>query len=102
MDDVIKGTGLKLNIHIEPIDGLTMDNYDFVCVFHNPSRSDRISYSKSDMARADKDNYIVVVDTSKFSECNLLLSITALIPDADCKDGFRCEKITMNTGFKII
>ena len=27
------GTELKINVHVEPIDGLHMSEYDFECVF---------------------------------------------------------------------
>ena len=90
MQYVVLGTELKINIHAEPIDGLSMDDYDFSCAFF-VYRNRTASVSKSDMVRVDKDNYIAMIDTSVLGCGNLRIRMTAYVPDSNFKDMLRTE-----------
>ena len=59
---VILGTDIKLNIHVEPIDGLSMSEYDFECTFYVfPNR--KVSISKNKMKKVDSNNYIALISS---------------------------------------
>lgn len=101
MENVIyKGTELKLNINIEPIGGISMDEYDFTCEFYC-SMMDSIVISKSDMHREDANNYVALLNSDRVSTGSLKCKITAYIPDADFDDGLRTEVQLLNTGITI-
>lgn len=100
MGQIILGTEIKLNIHIEPIDGLTMDDYDFQCdVFTSPSR--RTTISKQDAKRVDENNYIIMINTRSIGVGNLKCEVSAQIPDGDFDDALRTEIALFNTGIVI-
>lgn len=94
------GTEFKINVHVEPIDGLHMDDYDFSCRFYvYTNRVVRIE--KKDMIRVDQDNYIACVDSSKLGIGAVMMRITAFIPDVDFPDRLRTEVETVSTGITI-
>jgi hypothetical protein len=94
------GTEFKINIHVEPIDGLHMDDYDFSCRFYvYTNRVVRIE--KKDMIQVDQDNYIACVDSSKLGIGAVMMRITAFIPDVDFPDRLRTEVETVSTGITI-
>lgn len=94
------GTKFKINIHVEPIDGLHMDDYDFSCRFYvYTNRVVRIE--KKDMIQVDQDNYIACVDSSKLGIGAVMMRITAFIPDVDFPDRLRTEVETVSTGITI-
>ena len=94
------GTKFKINIHVEPIDGLHMDDYDFSCRFYvYTNRVVRIE--KKDMIQVDQDNYIACVDSSKLGIGAVMMRITAFIPDVDFHDRLRTEVETVSTGITI-
>lgn len=98
---VYQGTELKLNIGIEPVGGLTMDEYDFtveVYCFQNKA----IKYSKADAIRVDANNYMVLVDTTSTGVGELKCKVTAQIPDGDFKDGIRTEIEMVSTNITIV
>lgn len=100
MSNIILGTEIKLNIHIEPIDGLSMAEYDFkVDVFTTPSR--RITITKEEAKRVDADNYLILLNTSAIGLGNLKCEVTAYIPDGDFDDALRTEIALLNTGIVI-
>ena len=90
----------KLNVHLDPIDGFHMVDYDFECeVFVFTHRM--VKKRKSELKKYDDDNYVITLDdmdmrTIGRGRINVL--VTAQIPDADFADGFRkgrvilCEK----------
>lgn len=95
------GTELKLNIHIEPIDGITMDKYDFsVDVYCSPKKV--VHANKSDCIRIDENNYIVLVDTNVIGVGTLLCKVTASIPDGDFSDMCRTEIVCNKVGITIV
>lgn len=100
-DTVYLGTELKVNVHIEPFDGLAMSIYKFsVDAFCSPSRA--VHYDKSDLIKADNDNYVVRIDTAKMGIGNLKLRVIALIPDSDFDDDLRTEVVLIDTGITIV
>lgn len=98
------GSDLKLNVHVEPIDGLHMESYDFECAFFvKPDR--KCVIHKSMMAKKDQDNYLAPLEGKEIRSLGrgkLLMEITAYITDSDYKDGLRTEKAVTCTGVTII
>ena len=95
------GTELKLNIHIEPMDSLTMDDYDFeVEVYCSPKKT--IVVKKESTIRIDENNYVVLVDTNIVGAGDLKCKFTAWIPDGDFPDSLRTEVVSVDTGINII
>jgi hypothetical protein len=100
-DTLFIGTELKLNIHIEPIETITMDDYDFeVEVYCSPKRP--VMATKAEMIRVDSDNYIVLVDTNIVGAGSLKCKVTAYIPDSDFPDGLRTEVAMSDVGVNIL
>lgn len=97
---VFLGTELKLNIHIEPLDGLTMDNYDFNVDVYVSQRK-MVSAKKEQCVRVDENNYIVLVDTTVIGAGDVTVKVVAQIPDSDFEDGLRTEVMQIQTGITI-
>lgn len=100
---VFLGTELKLNVHIDPIDGVRMENYDFFCEFF-VRRKNSVKITKEEMLYVDDDNYIALL-TSEHAETlrrgDLQVRITAYLPDSDFDDGHRVEIIELWTGITL-
>lgn len=94
------GTELKINVHVEPIDGLHMADYDFACLFYVHSGK-FVEVRKNEMQRVDDDNYVALVDTSKTGPGEIVMRITARIPDSDFPDLLRTEVASCSTGITI-
>ena len=98
------GTEFKINVHVEPIDGLHMSDYDFECVFYVYTNK-RVVIKKADMKKVDDDNYLAMIDTVKgmmLGRGKVNMELTAYIPDGDFEDGFRTEKAVTCTGVNIV
>ena len=54
------------------------------------------------MVKADDDNYVALVDSSKLGTGTIRCRVTAHIPDADFDDGIRTEIEEVNTGITIV
>ena len=103
MQNVYIGTELKLNINIEPIEGQTMDKYNFeVEAFCSPHKSITIKKGDNYCIRVDESNYIILVDTSKVGIGNLKCKVTAFIPDTHFDDFFRTEVVLLDTDIQIV
>lgn len=94
------GTELKINVHVEPIDGFHMSDYDFACQFYTYMNR-RVTLNKKDMIRVDDDNYIACIDSSKLGVGLVMVRFRARIPDTDFPDGLRTEIETASTGVNI-
>lgn len=94
------GTEFKINVHVEPIDGLHMSDYDFTCRFYIYTNRN-VEISKSEMIRVDDDNYIACIDSNKLGVGTIMMRIIVQIPDADFPDGLRTEIETISTGLVI-
>lgn len=100
---VFLGTELKLNVHIDPIDGVRMENYDFFCEFF-VRKKNSVKITKDEMLYVDDDNYIALL-TSEHAEIlrrgDLQVRITAYLPDSDFDDGHRVEIVELWTGITL-
>lgn len=100
----ILGTELKINVHIEPIDGVSMANYDFECEFYASSKKKSVIIPKKNMKRVDNDNFIAVITQDNallIGRGSVMLRLTAHIPDSDFPDGARTEIVEVCTGVTI-
>lgn len=98
---VFIGTKLKLNINIEPIGGITMDNYEFeIEVYCSPKKS--VIIKKEDAIRIDDSNYVIRIDTEEVGVGDLKCKITAQIPDGDFDDNIRTEVVGLDTNINIV
>lgn len=99
--EVHLGTELKLNVHIAPIDGITIDAYDYLTeVYCSPKRS--ITIPKEKTKRIDSENYMICFDTTNLGVGDLFVRITAFIPDGDFDDNLRTEICVIDTGITIV
>ena len=99
---VFEGTEVKLNINIEPIDGIYMKDYDFVVEFFcNSLKPKKVVINKSEAIMIDSSNYIFCVDTANVGKGKLECKVIAYIPDGDFKDGKRTEVARLSTGIEI-
>ena len=97
-------TEYKVNVHAEPIDGLSMDKYEFECQFYvSPNKV--ITIKKEDMKQSevngqpDPDNYIAILDSEKVKALgrgSVKFRFIAHIPDADFPDRTRTEVAEVN------
>lgn len=93
------GTEFKMNVHLEPMDGLHMSDYDFECAFYVFTNR-KVVIPKSMMKKVDDDNYIAVIETAdamRIGRGRINVEITAYLPDSDFPDGFRTEKLVLCT-----
>ena len=95
------GTELKINVHVDPIDGMHMSDYDFECVFF-VYKNRPLVIKKNEMTKVDEDNYITKVDSAKVGVGNLLMKFVAEIPDSDMNDGLRKEVELVDLNIPII
>lgn len=96
----IVGTVIKINVHFDKIDELSMSDYNFLCKFYvHPNKN--ITVRKDEMIRIDDDNYIAVIDTEKIGSGEIIMRVTAMIPDDDCPVGIRKEVTECSTGIII-
>lgn len=94
------GTEFKINVHIEPIDGFHMSDYDFTCEFFCKYTSP-IVLSKGMLKKCDDDNYLALIDSVKLGMGSIYCKVTAYIPDSDFDDGLRKEVKIVSTGIII-
>lgn len=101
MENIYYGTELKLSISVDPISGLSMDNYDFSVDIYTTTIKG-ISLSKAELIRVDKDTYVACVDTTKMGAGRVRCRVSAYIPDGDFADNKRTEVCIVDTGINII
>lgn len=95
------GTELKMNVSIDPIGGLTMDDYDFVIEMYCSVKK-TVVVEKKDSIRIDSSNYLVLIDTNITGAGELKCKVTAHIPDNDFPDSLRTEVAVLDTGVTIV
>lgn len=98
---VFKGSDLKLNIHIEPLGGLTMDDYEWYVECYCSDETP-IKITKDKARRVDDSNFIITLNTQQLGIGPLQCIITAHIPDEDFDDKLRTEISRINTNINII
>ena len=89
------GTEYKINVHVEPVDGSTMDDFDFECMLY-VRENKGVTFKKGDEAvkREDENNYIICVnsqDAMKIGRGTVKMKFTAHIEDSDFPDMRRTE-----------
>lgn len=89
------GTEFKINVNVEPIDGSTMDDFDFECLLYVYTNKG-VTFKKGDEAvkRVDENNYKICVsstDALKLGRGAVRMKFTAHIKDADFPDNIRTE-----------
>lgn len=93
------GTEFKLNVHLDPLDGFHMSDYDFeVALYVYTNR--KVVFQKSKLKKVDDDNYLLMVETAdalRIGRGRINAEITAYIPDSDFSDGLRTEKLVLCT-----
>ena len=99
--EIFLGTKFKLNIEITPIDGVTLDDYDFEIDVWASSKK-VAHYTKMDTIKVDSNNRMIRVDTEELGAGDLKYKIRAIIPDGDFPDGVRPEVYMQDTGLKIV
>lgn len=100
---VYLGTELKLNINIEPIDEMTMDDYNFnVELICGLLKKTSKVISKDKAKRIDQDNYMVCFNTDDLGVGKLRCKVTAYLPDGDFEDSLRTEITETDTEIEII
>lgn len=96
---VFLGTQLKLNVNIEPIEEVSMSQYDWVIeAFCTPSNA--VVINKNNAKRVDDNNYLIMIDTEKVGIGVLKCEVTAGLRDRDF--GTRTEVTVINTGIEIV
>lgn len=99
MQEITKGTELKFNVNVASMDGLTPAEFDWEVCFHSPMWTVKLTYPREELMQIDENNYYVVIDTTPFAGYGIMATVTAHIPDEDCKDGYRTEKDTQHLGY---
>ena len=99
---IYHGATLKLNVSIQPIDGVTMDDYDFKIEISTPFSPATASIEKSKMIRIDEGNYRALIDTKMLGLGSVGVKVIAEIPDGDFPDQIRTEIDVMDLGIDII
>ena len=96
------GTKLKLNLHIEKFEDLSLSDYDFSVEIYTPRGNNKIIYSKDNLIKIDDDNYVFLVDTSIIGLGRIYVKIIAKIPDYDFEEKVREEIQVINSGIVVI
>lgn len=95
MRDFVKipmGSDIKINVHIEPIMGLSMQDFDFFVEFFCHANK-VVKTEKSQCIREDADNYRITFNARDVGVGVVKYRITAFIPDGDFDDGVRTEVV---------
>lgn len=78
--EVYLGTEMKLSVSIDPVNNLTMDEYDFECEFFcHPNR--RVKRTKLEMLRENSNSYIALLKTRELGTGSLHCTVSAFLPD---------------------
>lgn len=102
MEDIIRGTDLKFNLHIEPLDGVSMEDYDFMVQAYCGQKRRSYTVDKTDCYKEDADNYIVEINTTSLDLGRLIVDVTAYLPDDKMPDNIRTEVLRFDTNLNII
>lgn len=111
MANIELGTGLKVNIYMEPIGDMHLfDLYNSNKLTVEFFTSSTVSVTPTSLVQPDpidKDNLIACIDSNQLSAGKLKMRLTAQFPDADFNmtqttNGLRTEIKTIDTGIVII
>lgn len=98
---ILFGSGLKLNIHMAPIDNHHLNDIDFQVEVYTSQGQNKLVIDKKEAFRIDNDNYIVCIDTLEIGYGELMVTLWADIPDSDFQSGVRREGKTIRTNIII-
>lgn len=98
---VLFGSGIKLNIHMVPIDNHHLSDINFQVEVYTNQGPNKVVVDKKEAFRIDNDNYIVCIDTLELGYGEMMLTLWADIPDADFPSGIRREGKTIKTNIII-
>lgn len=97
----IIGTEEKFSVHVEPLDGIHVRNYDFsVKVYSNKQAN--VIIPKEDVIFESDDSFLITVDTSIIGLGVITIEVIAHIPDADFDDNTRTEIARYITDTQVI
>lgn len=99
---IFLGTELKLNINIAPMGVVSMKDYDFNIDVYTQTSNKHVIIEKSNTKMADKDSYVVIIDTEEIGVGRVMCKVTAFLPDGDFKDRNRKEIAVVDTGISIV
>lgn len=95
------GTQLKLAVTAD-LGSTHLKDVDFECRFFRRGRPDNgVSVGKDKMRMLNDDEYLAVVDTKRIGPGELLMELTAWIPDGDVEGGQRREQVVVSTGIHV-
>lgn len=110
----IIGTEEKFNLRIAPLGNLHAADYDFSVKAYSvkvnslkanslkANSGASIIITKEELIMVDEDNFIVTLDTNTLGLGQIVLEVTAYIPDLDFPDGLRTEIARYITDTQII
>ena len=99
MEDIIYGSQVVINLHIDPIDGVSARDYDFNVVV---SAKRDVSIAKKDLVGVDADNYIILLDTTECGLGEVSVRVEAYLPDGRWPKETRKEITVLPTGINIV
>lgn len=95
------GADYKFNLHIEPIYGKKMSEFDFsVEVYCSPNKSRK--FEKAELLKLDDDNYAISGNTADLGLGTIKMMITVEVPDPDIEDTKRTLIEGVNTGIMVV
>lgn len=100
MSDIL-GADITLNISIEKINGFTMDDLDFKCLFFT-TVGQYLQLDKSQLVRVDSSNYLACINTIDFSCGKLFMRVYVKVPDSNYKKMHRLEIVSVDTGVLLV
>jgi hypothetical protein len=100
MEKIIKGTQIKINVHMEAFEGVHFADVPFTCTVI--TRGKRVKMDKSELIQVDADNYVALLDTAKLGLEDITLMIEAEFDDSDFGSGIRKEVCMVETGLFIV
>lgn len=97
----ILGADITLNVSIEKINGLTMDDLDFKCLFFT-TIGQCLQLDKSQLIRVDSSNYLACINTADLSCGKLFMRIYVKVPDSNYEKKHRLEIVNVDTGVLLV
>ena len=81
------GEDVKIELSIDPIDSLTLDDFDFECILWLNNHKE--TFVKKDLISLENGKYALCFNTTEFGTGKVSFKLHCKIPDTDFKDGYR-------------
>lgn len=94
------GTIAKITVSLNPIAEMTMDDFDFKCIFTAGGKS--VVISKAEMSRVDNSHYDAYVDTTQINPGLLLVVVAADLIDPQAPGRIRREICSIPSKLNIV